>query len=197
MRMKFVLLAGAALLLTAPAFAGSVNLCTGQAPNSDVGPSLTVGGITATGWQGTSTTAMNTATDMFCKSGGAGETGLGIDSDINGEIGTTNFIQLAGLSGSVTLNIESVQSGEGFDILGSDGNGILGTTSLSSGSGGLTDSVTVNLGSFKYLDITATSGNVLLNTVSPTPEPGTYLLMGTGLLMFGFFMRRKFASSSC
>lgn len=137
---------------------------------------------------------------MFCKDDGPGEMGLGIDSDINDEINTTNFIQLAGLSGIVTIvvNIQSVQSGEGFDIFGSNSNGVLGMTLIGSGSGSLVENVTVNMSGFTFLDVTASSGNVLLDTVTtPVPEPATLVLMGSGLLFLGFLMRRRFASVSC
>lgn len=200
MRFKFAaLLVGAFLFATVPAFAGPVNFCAAVPSGpTDVGPSVTSGGLTATGWQGTSTSTMNTATHLSCKDEGASEFGLGIFSDPDGEINTTNFVQIAGLSSGATLTvIESVQSGEGFGLFGSDSNGVLGTTSLGSNTGCGTCSVTVTLGKFSFLDITATSGNVLLDSINPTPEPSTYLLMGTGLLMLGLFMRRKFASASC
>ena len=189
-------LAGAFLFLGVPVFASPVSLCGSNTGN--MGNSFSVSGIGASGWQGTSTSSTNSPTALFCKNGGANEDGLGIASDIDHEIGTTNFIQLSGLSGSVTLNIQSVQSGEGFGIFGSNSHGVLGTSSLGSMSGGNTDNITVNLTGFTYLDVTATGGNVLIDTASSsTPEPGTYLLMGTGLLMFGFFLRRRFAPASC
>lgn len=200
MRFKFAaLLVGAFLLATVPAFAGPVNFCaSGSYGPTNVGTSVTSGGLTATGWQGTSTTTMNTATDLSCKDEGSNEFGLGIFSDGDGEIGTTNFVQIAGLGSGATLTvIESVQSGEGFELFGSSSNGVLGTTLLGSNTGCGTCSVTVSLGSFSLLDITASSGNVLLDNINPVPEPSTYLLMGTGLLMLGLFMRRKFASASC
>jgi len=199
MRFKFAaLLAGAFLFLTVPAFAGPVNFCAaGSYGPTDIGTSVTSGGLTATGWQGTSTTTMNAATDLSCKDEGSNEFGLGIFSDVDGEINTHNFIQIAGLSGANLTVIESVQTNEGFKLFGSNSNGVLGTTLLGSGSSCGTCDVTVNLGSFTFLDVTASSGNILLDNISATPEPSTYLLMGTGLLMLGFLVRRKFASASC
>ncbi|HKT46710.1 MAG TPA: PEP-CTERM sorting domain-containing protein [Candidatus Acidoferrales bacterium] len=199
MRFKFAaLLAGAFLFLTVPAFAGPINFCApGSYGPTDVGNTVTSGGLTATGWQGTSTTTMNTATDLSCKDEGTNEFGLGIFSDSDGEINTHNFVQIAGLTGATLTVIESVQSNEGFELFGSSSNGVLGTTLLGSDHGCGTCTVTVNLGSFTFLDITASSGNVLLDNLSPTPEPSSYLLLGTGLLMLGFIVRRKFASASC
>ena len=200
MRFKFAaLLAGAFLFATVPAFAGPVNFCAaGSYGPTNEGLSVMSGGLTATGWQGTSTSTKNTATDLSCKDEGSSEFGLGIFSDPDGEIGTTNFVQLAGLGSGATLTlIESVQSGEGFELFGSSSDGVLGTTLLGSNTGCGTCSVTVSLGQFSFLDITASSGNVLLDSVTATPEPSTYLLMGTGLFMLGLFMRRKFASASC
>lgn len=197
MRFKFAALLAGAFLLTVPAFAGPINFCApGSYGPTNVGLSVTAGGLTATGWQGTSTTTMNTATNLSCKDEGANEFGLGILSDSDGEINTHNFVQIAGLTGANLTVIESVQTNEGFELFGSNDNGVLGTTLLGSDTGCGTCSVTVNLGNFEFLDITASSGNILLDNISATPEPGTYLLLGTGLLMLGFFARRKFASAS-
>ncbi|HEV2304150.1 MAG TPA: PEP-CTERM sorting domain-containing protein [Candidatus Acidoferrales bacterium] len=199
MRFKFaVLLAGAFLFLTVPAFAGPISFCaSGSYGPTDVGTSVMSGGLTATGWMGTSTTTQNTPTDLSCKDEGAAEFGLGIFADPthDGEIGVGDFVQVAGLTGATITVIESVQSGEGFELFGSDTNGVLGTDLLGSGSGCGTCTATFNMGSNTYLDLTASKGNVLLDNVA-TPEPSTYLLMGTGLLMLGFLMRRKLASAS-
>ena len=207
MRFRFaVLLAGAFLFATAPAFAGTVDFCTGQTPNTDVGLSLNSGGIVATGWEEIAG-APNAQQDLFCKvtSGDPSETGLGLATDpsetSDHEIGIDDFIQMdlshVNIS-SLTLEIGSIQSGEGFQFYSSNTSGVLGTAiSGASGSGGNTDTLTLNVSGIKYLNLTATSADVLLGTGTSTggqtPEPGTYLLMGSGLLMLGFYMRRSLA----
>jgi hypothetical protein len=197
MRFKFAaLLVGAFFLVTVPAFAGTVDFCAGQTPNSDIGSSVTVGGITATGWL-----SNNKTVDLYCKSQGSSENGLGLAGTLNDEIGVGNFIQLDMSAVSFMtsiLTIESVQSTEGFSIIGNKNCCTLaGGTTIGGATGGGTDTATVNFTGFRYVDITATAGNVLLgDVVTPTPEPSTYLLMGTGLLMLGFVVRRKFASAS-
>lgn len=201
MRFKFAALLAGAFLMTMPAFAtptGGV-FCAGKV-NGSTFSSLTVGGLTATAWStgGASET-------LVCKNAGTGEMGLGISGDEQNEIDNDDFVQLDFLNVPVhalgTFTIESVQGGESFDVWNSGVNGSLaGAVLLGSASGGSSDSVTVTLdtGTLQFVDITAPTGNVLLNSVNlPTPEPSTYLMMGTGLLMLGLFMRRKFASTSC
>ena len=193
MRFKFAALLAGALFFTASAFASPVGgvFCAGHA-NGSTFTSLNAGGITATAWStgGASET-------LVCKAGGVGEMGVGISGDEDNEIDSDDFVQLdiSGLN-LAQVTIESVQSNEGFQIFGSNSNGVLGGTSLAMNSdGSVTQSVTLNTQGFKFLDITATTGNVLVDSVT-TPEPSSYFLMGTGLLMLGFMMRRKFASAS-
>lgn len=198
MRLKFAaLLAGAFMFLTVPAFAGSIDFCAGQATDTNLGASLSANGITATGWS-----ANGVSADLYCKADGPTETGLGLVGTAENEIGPGQFVQmdLSNFSGtSLTFTIESLQAGEGFTFFASDTNGVLGSSFVTSGVGtGANQVVTVTVPDATYLDITGSgsgSENVLLGA-GPTPEPGSYLLMGTGLLMLGFFMRRRFASAS-
>ena len=200
MRLKFLAVLAGALFMTVPAFASTIDFCSGQPTGVDLGTNtLTSGGIIATGYKSNGVT-----NDLFCKNEGPGEVGLGLAGTSQDEIGKGNFIQLdVSNLVSTVITIESVQSTEGFDILGTNSSGTLvGGIVLANQTGGGTDTVTVNFGSAcggsacQFLDLTATAGNVLLGSVS-TPEPSTYLLMGTGLLMLGFIVRRKFASASC
>lgn len=215
MRLKIAtLLAGAFLFLTVPAFAVPANFCgsaLGDGP-TNIGQTLTVGGVVYTGWSGVSTSSQNTQENLSCKFESVGESGLGIfTTGGDGEIDGNQFVQLdisALNASSLTLQIQSLQVGEGFSIVGSDTNGVFGTDPLASGTGNVSDvnsirnvtfSTSGSGSKYEYIDITG-GGNcggedVLIDgPTSPTPEPGTYLLMGTGLLMLGFLMRRKFVS---
>jgi hypothetical protein len=138
------------------------------------------------------------ATALFAKNGGGDETGLGIAADPTNddEIIRNSFIQidLAGLltQKSITglqLVIGSVQSGEGFAIWGSNTAALPGTL-LTSGTSAMDDigfSVP-GYGSYRYVSVSATANNVLLDTVTAAtgaaPEPGTLglaLMAGLGL----------------
>lgn len=202
MRLKFAaFFAGAFMFLTVPAFASPAGgvFCAGQVDGSTFS-SLTAGGLTATAWS-----TGGSQETLVCKDGGVGEMGLGISGDENNEIDSDDFVQLdfnfVPFHAMGTFTIESVQTGESFDVWNSANNGSLaGAILLDSSSGGSNDVVTVTLdtGTLRYIDITAPTGNVLVDSVTlPTPEPSTYLLLGTGLLMLGISMRRKFASVSC
>jgi hypothetical protein len=152
---------------------------------------------------------------LFGKTGGTNENGLGLVHDEScstcDEIDNGHFVQLdlqnlfnQGYTLTLVL-VQSVQSGEGFKIFGSNTLGTLGTTSLASGSGGVGScsgnaacSVTVtDPGTYRFIGITATSADVLLSTLTattpngPVPEPGTLLLMMSGLSGLWCFRRRK------
>lgn len=131
------------------------------------------------------------ASALFSKDGGGDETGLGLNADPTGdhEIFKNSFIQIDinGLLAqkSITalqLAIGSVQSGEGFNIWGSNTANQPGTLLLSGSS--TMDDVLFNVpsyGSYGFISVSASGGNVLLDTVTAvmgtsTPEPGTLSL---------------------
>lgn len=222
MRLRMgALICGAALFGALPAFAGPVTI--------NFASPTTLSGHTATYVSGGDTiyaygyTCSNDAltkdcdkADLYAKTDGIGETGLGIKNgkDSDHEITDDEFVQfdfssLAHLGISqITFQIESVQNGEGFRVFDSDKKGKVGTFMSSvTGNGSnnpnsiVTDTISVDLASNAFISFSATkhpeSSDVLIGSGSysaaPTPEPGTLFLMGTGLLMAGFGLRRRFA----
>jgi hypothetical protein len=193
------------VLAAAPAFAGGISI-NFNSPSGVLGTSQAYGSITAYGFScsvatsGTTGPSGCTATNLFGKNGSGDESGLGTAGDVNNEIGITNLVQLdlsslekLGVT-SVTIGLNSIQSGEGFDVFLSN---TLGTAGSFYTSGGSADDnavpITVNLGGNQFLGVSANSANVLLTSLgatSSTPEPGTLVLMGSGLLLLGFGARR-------
>ncbi|MHB8410423.1 MAG: PEP-CTERM sorting domain-containing protein [Candidatus Acidiferrales bacterium] len=161
------------------------------------------------------------SSDLFGKNSGGAETGLGLFGEAGGqnEIGwddsTHDYVLGLDISSlfqagatSMTLNFGSVQYGENYTIYGFAANPFTGSVTLSSPlitfnqmvNEGELGSSTISLNSNdQFLVITSQSGNVLLESASsgsPTPEPGTLVLLGSGLLVVGFGLRRRFVIPS-
>jgi hypothetical protein len=166
------------------------------------------GTVTARGF----TTNGGTQTNLYYKTAGGDETGLGMFNDPAGdhEISGTAFVQLdftALLAQylpanpfklvSAAISLGSVQGGEGYTIYGSNSSGTEGAVL---GSGGSDGTVTLTLAQLKtspFISIAASSGNVLIDAASvtttqvATPEPATSALMGGWLLGALFLVRRR------
>lgn len=205
MRIKIAALAIGIALWTAPAWAGTINFTQGYSGMQGTQLTYTLDGttITATGYQ---EGWPNSKTDLYVKTSGGDESGLGINNEDDHEIDTSQFIQLnlSNLAGlgitSGDLSMGSVQSGEGYAIYDSNKVGLPGSLQLT----GTLDETPFSISwsaADPLIDVTAyvpKNGNcdadVLLMSLSthndPTPEPASLALMGTGLLALAFGYRR-------
>lgn len=146
--------------------------------------------ITARGYDNNAGTG--TPSELFFKSeadiNGAKETGLGLTNAFQHELfqgntGPADFIQLdltaillQGFN-SGQIAVTSVQDGEGFQLFGSNTQGLLGTAISGAFTGTAFDDKFVSIpsfGTYKFISVVATAGNVLPSmfsaNITPIPE---------------------------
>ena len=141
----------------------------GQLGNSQA---YTANGVTLTAYGYNGSGATGTPRALFGKTAGGNENGLGIyATSADNEITTSTFIQVdtndlvAKGATNVQMLIGSVQSGEGYDIYGSNTLGTIGTKLLA---GGTSESgfAMPGYGTYRYISVRASAVDVLLNAVS-------------------------------
>jgi hypothetical protein len=195
-----VSLLGASVMASPGAQANTLNSATFnfQSPAGVLGTteSYTVSGltITAAGFSGSNFSIPNAT--LFDKTSGGDENGLGLKKAPDHEITAGSYIRIglpANIS-AVSFTMDSSTAGEGWKVYGSNSpTGSL--TLLLSGNGEQSHSLAV----YPYYFFTATSGNVLLGSLTlvdpppaTTPLPGALPLFGAGLGAMGFLgWRRK------
>jgi PEP-CTERM motif len=167
--------------------------------NINLGPTstFTLDGIslTASGFL----TAGGTA-NLFAKSQGAGEIGLGIFGSLDNEITTSNFIQLT-LPTTPPTPLQlilggSVSGGEQLNVLFNTVPGTLAGATLIGSITATGGTVTIpDANQIGFIDITSGNnlgnGNVLLASATVVPEPGTVALLSIGLAGAGIAGLRR------
>lgn len=206
MRIKIAALAIGIALWTSPAWAGTINFTQGYSGKQGTQLTYSLDGATITAYGYQEGYRGNSPTDLYVKTSGGDESGLGINNEDDHEINDSQFIQLnlANLAGagitSGDLTIGSVQRGEGYAIYDSNTVGLLGNLQLT----GTLDETPFAISwsaADPIIGLTAyvpRNGNcaadVLLMSLStpndPTPEPASLALMGTGLLGLAYAVRR-------
>ena len=194
------------LLLMLPAAARAVTFTfdtcgTGGGTGACSGPqTFTIGSFTITA------TAFGPGDpNLYAKQAGGDEIGLGLTNDSSGdhEITAGSFIQLQLSSNIVgydplSIVMDSSTSPDGWAIYQTNVAGALpgGSALLTGTNEEVGNSISPT---DTYLDITATNGNVLLNSLAfsterrppPTPEPSGLALLGTSILGLAGVARRK------
>jgi hypothetical protein len=150
---------------------------------------------------------LQTGNNLYFKSQGPTETGLGIansseheisfNSSGNSDIIRLNLTNLFPRFSAAVLTIQSVQATEGFNLYKSSSATNPGTPFLTETGGG-TDTLTLALDSSNpYLWIAAApigTSNVILGDFQAVPEPATLTLFAcgiTGLGLYGCSKRRR------
>jgi len=180
-----------ALFVLSPAYADEI--WNFNSPTGNLGPTHDYAGTAGTII--TATAFGPGSPSLFGKGLGGDENGVGLTNDPSGEdeITTGSFIQLslaninfAANSVNMSFLADSTTAGDTWQVFGSNTAGGLGGTLLAScvGSDGPGNSceqlTTVNgAGNFKFLDVTAAAGNVLLSEVDTRAVPVP--IVGAGL----------------
>jgi hypothetical protein len=190
---------GASLVATPAAQATTFNFLS---PAGSLGAtqSYTADGLTITAAGFNSSNFTTPDVNLFAKTGGGDENGLGLTNDPSGdkEISFNSYIRIAipSNAANVSFTMDSTTGGEIWAVYGSNSATALGTL-LAAGS---TERTSRSLPLYSYYFFTngVPVGNVLLGSLTmtdppaPTPLPGALPLFGGGLGAMGLLgWRRK------
>ena len=160
----------------ATAIAGCTTGCTStntwnfNLPSGPLGTSqvYTVSGLAITAYGYTNS---GTPVALYGKNLGGSENGLGIKGEVDNEINTSTFVQLdlgqviASGAQSVSMIINSSQSGEGYNLYGSSTRGSIGTPIGSGTVGGVAFPIP-GYPANQFVSVRASAANVLLGAVT-------------------------------
>jgi hypothetical protein len=135
------------------------------------------------------------------------ENGLGLTGNANNpdnEITPGNFVQLdlnnlkmpPFTSVNMSFSTNSTTGIDAWQVFGTNTAGTLvGATSILTGNTEGPQTLLGVLGTFRYLDVTATAGDILINeldnNINAVPLPGAIWMFGAGLGGLGLLMRRR------